>query len=273
MQNATITFPLLGEAFALNPPRYFAIFGFNIHFYGLFLGLGALLGALYALRRSKDFDLTQDHVLNFILFCVPMAVVFSRLYYVAFNLERYLHDPLLIITGIRSGGLTIYGVVFGGLFGVWLCSRIMKQSLLDFIDLASPALLIGQVVGRWGNFINRELFGRETMLPWRMGLTAGGETLYVHPTFLYEALWNAVGLILLHRYSKQPGRMFRGQLFTLYLGWYGLGRIWVEALRDPNQNMFLGPIPINMAIAIACVLAAVGINYMAIRRQKKQEAA
>lgn len=272
MQNATITFPIFGETFSLHPQRYFPLFGFNIHFYGLLLGLGFLLGAIYAIKRSKDFGLTQDQALNFILFCVPMAVIFSRLYYVVFNLDRYLQDPILIITGIRSGGLTIYGVVFGGLFGVWLCSRITKQNLLDFIDLASPALLIGQVIGRWGNFVNRELFGVETTLPWRMGLTVGGDTIYVHPTFLYESLWNAAGLILLHRYSKKPGRMFKGQLFTLYLGWYGLGRIWVEALRDPGQNMFLGPIPVNMAIAFICVAAAVGIHYIVIRRQKKQEA-
>ena len=269
MQNAIITFPMFGAGFELNPPRFFTIFGFQVHFYGVLLGLGFLMGALYILKRAGQVGLDQDQVLNFLLFGAPIAVIFSRLYYVAFRLEHYLQDPIRIITGIREGGLTIYGVIFGGLFGVWLCSRIMKQSLLDFLDLAGPALLIGQAIGRWGNFVNRELFGTATNLPWRMGLTAGGETIYVHPTFLYEALWNAIGLILLHRYAKRKGRKYKGQIFVFYLGWYGLGRIWVEALRDPNQNMFLGQIPINMAIAIACVVTAFGINYVMQSRKKE----
>ena len=271
MQDAIITFPLLGDGFALDIPRSFSIFGFHIYFYGLLLGLGLLMGALYAMKRAPAFGLTADNVLDYLLFAVPSAVIFSRLYFVAFHWEYYGQDPIRIITGMRTGGLTIYGVIFGAVLGTWVCSRIRKLDFLNFIDLGAHGLLIGQAIGRWGNFINRELFGLPTDLPWRMGLTVGEHTLYVHPTFLYESLWNTLGLILLHLYSKKVGRKYKGQLFLFYLGWYGLGRTWVEALRDPAQNMYLGPLPINMAIAILCVAGAIVANYFLTQRAEKKK--
>ncbi|MCL2588485.1 MAG: prolipoprotein diacylglyceryl transferase [Oscillospiraceae bacterium] len=267
MQDAIISFPLFG--LSIDPPRFFTIFGFNIHFYGIALGLGLVMGALYAMRRAKDFGLTSDNVLDFLIFAVPSAVIFSRLYYVAFNWHIYSQDPIRVITGVRSGGLTIYGVIFGAVLGTWICSRIKKLSFLDFIDLGAGGLLIGQAIGRWGNFINREIYGRETDLPWRMGLTAAGETIYVHPTFLYEALWNTLGLILLHTYTKKIGRAYKGQIFILYLGWYGLGRTWVEALRDPGQNMLIGVVSLNMIIAISCFVGAIVANVILTRKAKE----
>ena len=270
MENAIISFPLIG--LTLNPPRYFTIFGFNIHFYGLALALGLVVGAIYALKRAPQFGLTSDNVLDFLLFAVPSAVIFSRLYYVVFNWHIYSQDPIRIITGIRSGGLTIYGVIFGAVLGVWLCSRIRKLDFWSILDLGAGGLLIGQAIGRWGNFINRELFGITTNVPWRMGLTAGAGTLYVHPTFLYESLWNVLGLILLHRYSKRPGRKYKGQIFIFYLGWYGLGRVWVEALRDPGQNMLIGQVSLNAIIAIACFIGAIVVNILLTRRAGKKEA-
>jgi len=273
LQDAIITFPLLGEGFALDIPRWFTIFGFRIHFYGVILGLGLVVGAIYAMARAKDYDLTQDNVLDMLIFAVPTAIVFSRLYFVAGNLDTYLRDPLRIITGIRSGGLTIYGVVLGAVLGAWICSRVKKIDFLSFIDLGACGLLIGQAIGRWGNFVNRELFGRPTDLPWRMGLNWGGETLYVHPTFLYEALWNTLGLVLIHLYSKKVGRKYKGQIFVFYLGWYGLGRTWVEALRDPSQNMLIGTVSLNMLIAIGCVIGAVAVNYVMMKRTKKAQEA
>ena len=267
MQNALISFPLFGTGFVFDIPRSFSVFGFRIYFYGLLLGLGLLAGAIYAMRRAPQFGLTQDNVLDYLLFAVPSAVVFSRLYYVAFRWDIYGQAPLRIITGIRTGGLTIYGVLFGAVLGVWICSRVKKLDFWSFVDLGGLGLLIGQAIGRWGNFVNRELYGRPTNMPWRMGLTVGDVTRYVHPTFLYESLWNLLGLILLHNYSKRGGRKYKGQLFVFYLGWYGLGRTWVEFLRDPAQNMHLGPIPINMAIALACFVGAVAVNAVVVRKK------
>jgi len=271
LQDAIITFPIFGEGFALDIPRWFTIFGFRIHFYGVILGLGLVMGSIYAMVRAKDYDLTQDNVIDMLLFAVPTAIVFSRLYYVAGSLDIYLRDPLRIITGIRSGGLTIYGVILGAILGAWLCSRVKKIPFLTILDLGACGLLIGQAIGRWGNFVNRELFGIPTDVPWRMGLNWGGETLYVHPTFLYEALWNTLGLILLHLYSKKVGRKYKGQIFVMYIGWYGLGRTWVEALRDPSQNMLIGTVSVNMLVAIGCVIGAIAINMFMMKRTKKAE--
>ena len=271
MQNAIISFPMFG--LVLNPPSGFSVFGFEIHFYGLFLGLGLLMGAVYGLKRCQDFGLTQDNVLDMLIFAVPSAVIFSRLYYIAFDLGTYLRDPLRIITGLRTGGLTIYGVVFGAVLGAWICSRIKKIDFISFVDMGAMGLLIGQAIGRWGNFMNRELFGVPTNLPWRMGLTWGGQTIYVHPTFLYESLWNTLGLILLHTYSKKGNRPYKGQLFIFYLGWYGLGRTWIELIRDPSQNMFLFWIPINLLIAVLCVIGAVVANYLLTKRAKAKDTA
>jgi len=251
----------------LNPARFFTLFGFQVYFYGILLGLGLVAGALYAMKRAPVFDMTADNIIDFLLFAVPFSIIFSRLYFVAFHWDYYGQDPIRIITGIRSGGLTIYGVIFGAFLGAWICSRLRKLDFLNFIDLGAFGLLIGQAVGRWGNFVNRELFGRPTEMPWRMGLTVGETTLYVHPTFLYEMLWNILGFDLLSLYLKHVGRQYKGQLFLLYLGWYGLGRTWVEALRDPGQNMYLGPIPINMAVAILCVIGAIVANYLLTQRQ------
>ena len=270
MQDAIITFPMLGESFALDIPRFFTVFGFRIHFYGVMLGLGLVVATIYAMKRAPEFGFTSENILDFLIYTVPTAVIFSRLYFAAFNWDIYGRDPVLIITGIGNG-LTIYGVVFGAVLGAWICSRIKKLNFWSFADLGAIGLLIGQAIGRWGNFINRELFGRPTDMPWRMGLTVGENTIYVHPTFLYESLWNTLGLILLHIYSKKAGRKYKGQLFVFYLGWYGLGRTWVEALRDPSQNMFLGPIPINMAIAILCVIGAIVANIILTRRAGNQE--
>jgi len=272
VDNAIISFPLFG--LILDPPRSIAIFGFHIHIYGIILGTGLVVAAIWAMREAPSFGLTQDNILDMLIAAVPTSIIFSRLYFVAFNWHLYADNPITIITGIRSGGITIFGVILGAFLGAFICSRVRKIDFLSFIDLGGMGLLIGQIIGRWGNFVNRELFGLPTDVPWRMGLTADGQTIYVHPTFLYESLWNLLGLCLIYTYSKRVGRKYKGQLFLFYLFWYGLGRIWVEALRDPSQNMFLGTIPINMAIAFACVIGAGAANWIILNRKKanKKEA-
>lgn len=267
MQGPTITFPILGDWFVCNMPRFFTVFGFAIHFYALFLALGLVAGAIYALARAKRFGLTQDNVLDYLLFAVPSAIIFSRLYYVVFHLDVYLRNPIRIITGIREGGLTIYGVIFGAVLGVWLCSRIRKLPFRDFLDLGAHGLLIGQAIGRWGNFVNRELYGGETTLPWRMGLTVGEHTKYVHPTFLYESIWNTIGVLLLHFCFPPERRRYSGQIFIAYLIWYGLGRMWIEPIRANEWNMMLGGfVSLNFLIALACVVGGVVANVILTKR-------
>ena len=271
MHNADISFPLFGEGFVLTFSNHFSIFGFQVYFYGVILALGVLVATVYAMWRAEEFGFTRENILDYLLFVIPAAVIVSRLYYVAIQPETLRGDPLRIITGIRDGGLTIYGVVLGAVLGAYLCSRMKKLDFWSFTDLGAMGLLIGQSIGRWGNFVNRELFGVPTEVPWRMGLTTAAGTIYVHPTFLYESMWNTLGLVLLHIYSKQVTDRYKGQLFTFYLGWYGLGRIWVEALRDPSQNMHIfETIPVNMLVAILCVLGAIGANYVLSKRHREK---
>ena len=274
MQLPNITFPMLGENFVLTFSNYFTIFGFQVYYYGVFLGLGLSAGALYAMKRAKEFGLTSDNVLDFLIFAVPMALIVSRLYYVAFHdLGYFLRNPLRIITGVRNGGLTIYGVIFGAVFGAWLCSRIKKLNFFSFLDVGGLGLLLGQAIGRWGNFMNRELHGTQTQLPWRMGLQSAEGTIYVHPIFLYESLWNGLGLVLLHVFFKPEKRLFQGQMFLFYLAWYGLGRTWIELLRAPRWGMGVGNrgISMNLIIALLCIVVAVTLNILFSHRAVRQK--
>jgi len=229
------------------------------------------------MRRARQFDLTGDDVLDYLMFAVPGALIFTRLHFVLFspNLMEYLRNPLTIITGIRTGGVTIHGAIFGAVLGCWICAKIRKRSLANILDLGAFGLLIGQMVGRWGNFINREIFGLETTVPWRMGLTRGDATIYVHPTFLYEMLWNLLGFLLLHFLFKPKKRVYQGQIFIYYIGWYGLGRIWVEALRDPAQNLFIegAGISVSFLIAAGSVLFAIVADILLRKRAKKENLA
>ncbi|MDR2357271.1 MAG: prolipoprotein diacylglyceryl transferase [Oscillospiraceae bacterium] len=231
MSGAEISFPIFGEGASFNPPNSLDVFGLRLYLYGLIIAAGMAVAVLYAVRRSKQFGLTQDNILDILIFGVPAGIVGARLYYAAFNPGDYFGaGKWLNILKLREGGLAIYGGIIFAAATVVIYARVKKiplGALLDVIGLGFP---IGQSIGRWGNFFNREAYGSVTRLPWRMGLTApGSETVYVHPTFLYESLWNALGFILLHNFSKK--RRYDGQVFLLYLVWYGLGRFTIEGLR------------------------------------------
>jgi len=264
---------MLGDWFAVNTPRYVNIFGFHIYFYALFIALGVLLGAVYMLRNGKDYGLTTDNILDGILLGIPLGVIFSRLWHVAFHFAHYRDNPITIITGMRDGGLAIYGVIVGAALAAWICSRWRRIPFWSLVDGVSVSLLIGQAVGRWGNFMNRELYGVPTDLPWRMGLTVGETTTYVHPIFLYESLWNTLGIVLLHLYSKKVGRQYPGQIFVFYLGWYGFGRAWVETLRAPHwvTHVFDTDISASMVLAMCAFLVAVAVNHIMTKRAKQTE--
>ena len=260
LSDATITFPILGENFSLNPARYFTIGNFRIYWYGVIIAVGFLLAALYALKRAKKFGVTGDNVLDVIIIGVPSAVVGARLFYVFNNFDMFKADTvgqtLLNIVDIKSGGSAIYGGLILVVLFVWLYCRKAKISYGAMMDLASISLLIGQCIGRWGNFINREVYGTETNFFLRMGLTANGNTLYVHPIFLYESVWDLLGFIVLHNVSKK--RKFDGQIFGLYVVWYGCGRVVCELLRNPAVSIYIGntAISANVVVAAASIVAA-----------------
>jgi len=264
-----ISFPLFGQGFVINPPSYIDVFGFSVYLYGLCITAGFLLAGLYIYKRRNLLELSQDDVLDMIILTVPCGIIGARLYYAAFNLSDYVgQGNWLNIFRVRQGGLAVYGGVIGGAIALYIFSRVKKAPVGKFIDAAAFGLLIGQAVGRWGNFFNREAFGEVTKLPWKMGLMGYGGFVYVHPTFLYESLWNAVGLLLMHIYSKKKERRYYGQFFLMYVAWYGLGRYAIEGLR--TDSLFIYGTDIRVSQLLAALSFAVAV-WLLIRNRSHSE--
>lgn len=263
MRDAEISFPMFGDL-TLNPPASFRLFGLDIYFYGVIIAFGMILAMVYCSRRAKAFGLCSDNLFDLLIWVIPLSIVGARLYYVAFKWNYYSVFPAEILQ-IWNGGLAIYGGIIMGLIVAVVWCRVKKISFFATADLLSFGLLIGQAVGRWGNFINREAFGAETDTFCRMGLTyPGGETIYVHPTFLYESLWNLIGLVILHIWSKKGKRKYDGQVFLMYVFWYGLGRAWIEGLRQDSLYIASTDIRVSQLLALISAVAAVVIMiYMA----------
>ena len=264
MRDALISFPMLGENFVINPPAFFNIGNFSIYMYGVVIAVGFLLAVWYVSRTCSRFGITMDEVYDLIIFAVPTAIVGARLYYVVFNWPIYAGN-FGSVFAIRDGGLAIYGGVIGAVLALWLRCRAKKTNLFSGLDIAAFGLLIGQFIGRWGNFFNREAFGYETDIFCRMGLTIGGKTMYVHPTFLYESLWNFVGFILLHLHSRK-NRKYSGQYFILYVVWYGIGRTFIEGLRTDSLWLIPDIIRVSQLLAAVSALAAIIVYIINARR-------
>lgn len=248
-----ITFPGLGLSF--NPSRVaFSIGSKDIYWYGIIIAVGFLLAVFYAIRRSEQFGLTQDNIIDMLICAVPLAIICARAYYCIFSWDMYKENPIRVLY-IWEGGIAIYGGIIGAVIGLLFYTKIKKVSTGAMLDIGGLGLLIGQSIGRWGNFMNREAHGGLTDSFLRMGLTdATGQTYYVHPTFLYESLWNALGLLLLHFYSKK--RKYDGQVFTMYVGWYGLGRVFIEGLRTDSLYVFGTNLRASQLLAGICIVVA-----------------
>ena len=256
---------MFGEDAVINPSTHFSLFGKNVYWYGVLIAIGFVLAVLYALKRSKEFGLTQDNILDCLIVATPVGIIGARLYYVIFNPADYFGPGKWgNIVKIWEGGLAIYGGIIATVLALILVCRIRKISLASMLDVVSLGFLIGQCIGRWGNFFNREAYGAETDVFCRMGLHYGSGTIYVHPTFLYESLWNLIGFVILHFVSKKH-RHFKGQIFVCYLGWYGLGRYFIEALR--TDSLYLGntDIRVSQLLAAVCFGAAVIFLLSALR--------
>ena len=258
MESATISFPIFGEGFVINVPNSISIFGFSIYLYGLFLTAGFAAAALYMYKRRDMLGLTQDNVLDLVIMAVPCGIVGARIYFAIFNFSSYFGPGnWLNIFRIREGGLAVYGGVIGGVVAFYVYSRIKKVPIGKLLDAAGFGLFLGQAVGRWGNFFNREAYGVATDLPWRMGLTLGSRTTYVHPTFLYESLWNTAGLILMHIFSKRNKSRYYGQYFLCYVAWYGFGRYLIEGLR--TDSLFISGTDIRISQLLAALSFSVAV--------------
>ena len=249
-----ISFPAFG--IDINPPRSVNLGPLTIHFYGIIIALGLVLAVLYACRRSKEFGIKEDDLLDGVLWVTPFAIVCARAYYCIFSWELYAEDPIKVLY-IWEGGLAIYGGVIGAVVGILIFCHVKKIRTAAILDLVLLGFLIGQSLGRWGNFFNREAFGAETDTFLRMGLMNRytEEVTYYHPTFLYESLWNAAGFVLLHFLSKR--RKYDGQIALGYAAWYGLGRAFIEGLR--TDSLWLGPFRISQLLAAVSCLVAVAV--------------
>lgn len=259
-----ISFPGLFGSWEFNPDPIALHIGHGIYWYGIILAFAMLMGLLLCMKQAGRFGLKEDHVLDMVLWGVPCCVLGSRIYYVIFYLDLYRTADGGLDWGrmiaIWDGGLAIYGTVIAGALLAFFYTRRKKLKLGALTDLCVLGLLLGQIIGRWANFINREAFGGLTDLPWRMRLWVSSyQYIEVHPTFLYESLWNLAGLLLM-LFVITKGRRFDGENTWFYFLWYGLGRAWVEGLRTDSLYLFdwtfMGQ-PIRVSQALSLVMAAV----------------
>ena len=278
---STISFPGLGIGeFTINGVALsFELWGrpVTIMWYGIIICLGIFAGFAYFAWRARQARISFDDIMDITLITVLSAVVGARLYFVIFfggfvetggtfweNLEGTLYN----IIAIWNGGLAIYGGIIAGALAVYLVSRHKKIGFFKLADMAAPAVMLGQLIGRWGNFCNGEAFGSETTLPWRMGLCnaqTGYETIYVHPTFLYESLWNLVGFILINIFYKK--RKYHGEVTLWYFAWYGLGRGFIELLR--TDSLMLGSIRVSSLLSFLLFAALVPLLLVLRVRYEK----
>ncbi len=257
----TVSFPGLGIGeINLNPT---AIPQLGIEWYAIIICAGILVAVFVCERLAKRFGIKGDDILDAVLFGIPAAIIGARIWYILGDLDAF--DSLLDMVSVWNGGLAIYGGIFGAILTGYFVCNYKKISFPNVLDLVAIGFLIGQIIGRWGNFMNVEVFGCETDLPWRMGVGVNGIGAYVHPLFLYESLWNLVGLIGVFLYMDS--RKFKGELFLLYMSWYGIGRAWMEPLRDGNYILGAGGLFFNQILAI--VLAVVSIALIVLIYVKK----
>ncbi|MCI6639766.1 MAG: prolipoprotein diacylglyceryl transferase [Pygmaiobacter massiliensis] len=278
-----VRFPALGLEFELNRVA-FSIGDFNFYWYGLLIAMGLLLAMAFAMRQAKDFGIDPDRMVDVIFIGVVAAIVCARAYYVAFAPFEY--ESIAQMINLRDGGLAIYGGVIGAFVFGGLACRWRKVPMFAMFDLTSMGFLIGQAIGRWGNFFNQEAFGTNTSMPWGMisesttryltsvqqSLAEQGVTvdpnMPVHPTFLYESIWCLIGFFVLYKFKNR--RQFDGELALMYAIWYGAGRAVIEGLR--TDSLYIGNTPLRMSQLLAIVsMVAAAITLAQLRKRFKRK--
>jgi phosphatidylglycerol:prolipoprotein diacylglycerol transferase len=280
MRQMPISFPGLFPNLEINIDPVALHIGHGIYWYGIIIACGFILAVIVCSARAKKYGLTQDNVYDMLLFATPIGIVGARAYYVIFYYSLYRTasggPDWGAIVAIWDGGLAIYGGVIASALTVVVFCRATKIKVGAMLDLGALGLLIGQAVGRWGNFVNREAFGGETTLPWRMRLWDTANTyIEVHPTFFYESLWNVIGIILI-LLAIDKVRKFDGQIFLFYLLWYGLGRIWIEGLRTDSLYLFgltLFGYPIRVSQLLSAILIVVSAALLIYNLRIKKHTA
>lgn len=255
-ENIPVTFPGIGLSLPIHSVA-FSIGGFEIKWYGILIAIGLLLAMWYAFRHCQLFHILSDDLVDVIIVSLICGVIGARLYYVIFypgtgGVNPYFADPLSILF-IRDGGLGIYGGIIGALVAAFLVCKKKKISVGAVFDIAGLGFPIGQAIGRWGNFFNREAYGAATNAWWRMtGVDPNAINTGYQPCFFFESVWCILGFLILHRYSKH--RKFNGEIFLLYVMWYGFGRFFIEGLR--TDSLMIGNIRVSQLVAMATFVIA-----------------
>ena len=266
-----LSFPGLGIGeFSVNSEA-FSIFGVSIAWYAIIITMGMVCAVLYTIYRANKIGIILDDVLDYVIFAIPIGVLGARLYYVLAEIDSY--NSLAEVLNIRNGGLAIYGGIIAGAITVFVVSYVKKINFFAFADCCTPGIILAQSIGRWGNFMNGEAFGSETDIFCRMGvlnILTGYRMTYVHPTFLYESLWNILGFVLINIFYKH--KKYDGQIFLLVFGWYGLGRMLIEGLRADSLYTRIFGLEFRTSqvlaalIFVACLSALV---YFAVKKPNK----
>jgi phosphatidylglycerol:prolipoprotein diacylglycerol transferase len=281
MTTNTIGFPLFGLEFTVNETA-FTVFGINVQWYGIILTVGIILGFLYFYRRTVKIDkIPENDILNIALFAIPIAIIGARITYVVTSSDKF--ETFWDVINIRNGGIAVYGSILFGLLTILVYCKIKKIPFLRVIDAAAPAMMIGQIIGRWGNFVNGEAYGWSPNVetwPFRMTivekrytdgvLTHTGNMIVAHPTFLYESLWNIIGFILISYAYKHKKK--DGQIVLQYFAWYGLGRGLIEILRTDSLHGLFGEklfVVVGLASFVICTTLLIIMLVKANKEEKE----
>ena len=260
-----VSFPGLGLDFKINPVA-FSIGTYDVRWYGIIITCGMLLALAYAYFSARRFNVEWDTLFDCVLVGIVTGIIGARLFFVLFSLDKYINNPLDFFK-IHEGGLAIYGGIIGGFIGGVIVAKVKKAKILPILDVAVLGFLIGQGIGRWGNFFNQEAFGTTTDLPWRM-VSENTGLVGVHPCFLYESLWCLLGFVLIHFLSKKFQK-YPGQVLYAYLVWYGFERMIVEGLRTDSLMLpFWG---LRVSQVISALILIFGIIMLIVNRNKEDE--
>lgn len=272
-----ISFPGLGIGnFEVNSVA-FSIGSFTIAWYALIITLGMVCAVAYTIFRARGIGIKSDDIIDYALALIPTGIIGARLYYVLAEIDNY--HSFKDVINIRNGGLAIYGGIIGGFIAALIVSKVKKIPFLAFADCCVPGIILAQSIGRWGNFMNGEAYGGETDIFCRMGLKNGNtlsdfgtsEMVYVHPTFLYESLWNLLGFVLINIFYKH--KKYDGQILFLVFGWYGLGRMLIEGLRTDSLYTNLFGLKFRTSLVLGGLIFAVCLGfliYFAIKKPTKE---